>query len=161
GGAEESEDSKESSRPTRVSPPAAGENSLYQIRPDGTVREVFRDKTMLLSLLRRQGRILVGTGMEGQLFEVDEATRERSEIARLDHGQIHCLCPRRDGSIVVGTGDPGNLYVLHDGYANHGTVTSEVLDAKIVSKWGALRWQADKPDGTHVGVAVRSGNVAE
>ena len=26
--------------------------------------------------------------MEGQLFEVDKATRERSELARLDNGQI-------------------------------------------------------------------------
>src|SRR5205823_11037801 len=84
GSSEESEDSKESSRPTSLPPPASGENSLYQIRSDGTVREVFRERSMLLSLLRRQGRIFVGTGMDGQLFEIDEATRERSEIARLD-----------------------------------------------------------------------------
>ncbi len=161
GSAEESEDSKESGRPTQVPPPAAGENSLYQIRADGTVREVFREKTMLLSMLRSEGRIFVGTGMDGQLFEIDEATRERSEIARLDHGQIHCLCPRRDGSIVVGTGDPGNLYLLHDRYCAKGTVTSEVLDAKLVSKWGALRWHADTPVGTFVSVSVRVGNVAE
>lgn len=161
GAAEESEASKESSRPNTVAPPAAGENSLYQIRLDGTVREVFREKTMLLSLLRRQGRILVGTGMDGQLFEIDEATRERTEIARLDHGQIHCLCPRKDGSIVLGTGDPGNLYVLHDRYAAKGTVTSEVLDAKLVSKWGALRWHAETPPGTRISIAVRVGNVAE
>lgn len=161
GSSEESEESKESRRPSSVPPPTSGENSLYQIRSDGTVREVFRERTMLLSLLRRQGRIFVGTGMEGQLFEIDEATRERSEIARLDHGQIHCLCPRRDGSIVVGTGDPGNLYVLRDQFAAKGTVTSEVLDAKLVSKWGALRWHADTPPGTLVSVAVRVGNVAE
>jgi hypothetical protein len=99
--------------------------------------------------------------MEGQLFEVDEATKERSEIARLDHGQIHCLCRRRDGSIVLGAGDPGKLYVLQDRYATHGTVLSEVLDAKLLSKWGSLRWKADTPVGTRVTVSVRSGNVAE
>jgi hypothetical protein len=38
---------------------------------------------------------------------------------------------------------------------------SEVLDAKLVSRWGALRWQADAPDKTAVTVSVRSGNVAE
>ncbi len=38
---------------------------------------------------------------------------------------------------------------------------SEVLDAKIISKWGALRWEGDTPEGTSVSVAVRSGNVAE
>jgi hypothetical protein len=144
-----------------AAPPGVGENSLYRIAGDGTVRELFRDRVLVLSLLRQGGSLFVGTGMEGQLFEVDEATRERSELARLDHGQIHCLCKRRDGSIVLGTGDPGKLYVLQDRYASHGTVTSEVLDARIVSKWGALRWQADTPVGTQITITVRSGNVAE
>jgi hypothetical protein len=144
-----------------VPPPATGENSLYRIQPDGTVREVFRERALMLSLLRRQGHLFVGTGMEGQLFEIDESTKERSEIARLDHGQIHCLCQRRDGSVVLGTGDPGKLYVLRDQYCAKGTVLSDVLDAKIVSKWGALRWQADTPPGTRVTIAVRSGNVGE
>jgi hypothetical protein len=144
-----------------IPPPAAGENSLYRINADGTVRELFREKAMLLSLLHQKDRLFIGTGMDGQLFEVDEATKERSEVARLDHGQIHRLLRRRDGSIVLATGDPGKLYALEDRYATRGTAVSEVLDAKILSKWGALRWQADLPRGTSVSVAVRTGNVAE
>jgi hypothetical protein len=150
-----------SSAASAPAPPASGQNSVYRIAPDGTVREVFRERAMMLSLLRQPGGLLVGTGMQGQLFEIDERTRERSEIARLDHGQIHCLCRRRDGSVVLGTGDPGRLYVLEDRYASRGTVLSEVLDAKIISRWGALTWTADTPAGTAVSVAVRSGNVAE
>jgi len=143
------------------STPASGENSVYGIALDGTVREVFREKAMVLSLLRQCERLFVGTGMDGQLFEVNEATRERSEIARLDHGQILCMCQRRDGSIVLGTGDPGKLYVLQDRFASRGSVLSDVLDAKIISKWGALRWEGATPEGTSVSVATRSGNVAE
>src|SRR5262249_20811360 len=52
-------------------PPSAGENSLYHISPDGAVREVFREKTLVLCHLRQNGRIFVGTGMDGQLFEVE------------------------------------------------------------------------------------------
>src|SRR5207302_3005420 len=71
-------------------PPLVGENSLYRIAPDGTVRELFREKALVLSLLRENGHIFIGTGMEGQLFEVDETTKERSEIARLDQiGRAH------------------------------------------------------------------------
>ncbi len=143
------------------SAPASGENSVYRFGRDGSVREVFREKALVLSLLRQGGHFFVGTGMEGQLFEVNEATRERTEIARLDHGQVLCLCRRRDGSVVVGTGDPGKLYVLQDQFVSGGTVTSDVLDAKLVSRWGALRWQGDTPEGTKVTVAVRSGNVSE
>ena len=160
-GGSESEEQPKKSGAAPPPPPPVGENSLYRIAPDGTVRELFREKAMLLSLLRHNGRVLVGTGMQGQLFEIDEATKERTEIARLDHGQIHCLCLRKDGSIVIGTGDPGKLYVLQDKYAAKGTVVSEVLDAKIISKWGALAWKPETPAGTKVTLAVRSGNTAD
>jgi hypothetical protein len=68
---------------------------------------------------------------------------------------------RRDGSVVLGTGDPGKLYALQDRYVARGSVTSEILDAKLVSHWGALRWDAELPPGTTVTVSTRSGNVAE
>jgi outer membrane protein assembly factor BamB len=160
GSSDSGEEPKKNAAPAPA-PPATGENSLYRISPDGTVRELFREKAMLLSLAQQNGRVLVGTGMQGQLFEIDEKTKEKSEIARLDHGQIHCLCKRKDGSIVLGTGDPGKLYVLQDKYAAKGTVISEVLDAKIISKWGALAWKQETPAGTKVSIAVRAGNTAE
>lgn len=165
GGGASSSDSKDAERVVSAAPapsaPTSGENSVFRIAPDGTVREVFREHALVLSLHKYGDRLFVGTGMDGQLFETNEATKERSEIARLDHGQVLALCRRKDGSIVVGTGDPGKLYVLQDKFVSRGTVTSEVLDAKLISKWGALRWQADTPAGTKVTVAVRSGNVAE
>jgi sugar lactone lactonase YvrE len=146
---------------SRPSTPAPGENSLYRIAPDGSVRELYRDKTMILRLAQHHGRLLVATGMQGQLFEINESTKEKTEIARLDVGQIHCLLQRKDGSIVLGTGDPGKLFLLDDRFAASGTVLSEVLDTKIQSKWGAMTWKADTPAGTTVSVAVRSGNVAD
>jgi sugar lactone lactonase YvrE len=156
------DDKEDKGKPASApSSPGSGDNSLFRIATDGTVREVFREKSMVLSLLKQPGRFFVGTGMGGQLFEVDESTKEKSEIARLDHGQILCMVRRADGSIVIGTGDPGKLYVLEDRYSASGTVVSEVFDAKIVSKWGSLRWQGETPDGTRLTVAVRSGNVAE
>ncbi len=118
------------------SAPPVGENSVYRIAHDGTVREIFRDKVLVLRLLKSNGKLLVATGMQGQLFEVDEATKEKSEMVRVDNGQIHCLIRRHDDGIVLGTGDPGKLYLLEDRYAAKGTVVSDVLDAKILSKWG-------------------------
>jgi hypothetical protein len=142
-------------------PPSSGENSLYRIAPDGSVRELYRDKTMILRLAQHHGKLLAATGMQGQLFEVNEASKEKTEIARLEAGQIHALVRRPDGAIVLGAGDPGKLFVLEDRFAEKGTVLSEVLDTKIQSKWGAMTWKADTPAGTSVSVAVRSGNVAE
>jgi sugar lactone lactonase YvrE len=149
------------SEESRPATPAPGENSLYRIAGDGSVRELYRDKTMILRLLNKQGRILVATGMQGQLFEIDEATKEKTEVARLPVGQIHCLLQRRSGAIVLGTGDPGKLFVLEDRFASTGTVLSEVLDAKLQSKWGRMTWKTNAPAGTSVSVAIRSGNIAE
>jgi outer membrane protein assembly factor BamB len=153
---------------------ASGENSLYRVASDGTAREVYRDKTMILSLLRQGDHLLVGTGMQGQLQSVNAATKERSEIARLDAGTIHCLLQRKNGAIVLGTGDPGKLYLLENDYAGKGTVLSEVLDAKMPARWGAMTWKAvgahtwlapepagGPPAPKIVSVAVRAGNVAE
>lgn len=140
--------------------PKVGENCLYRINSDGTVREVFREKTMILSMVRQRGKLLLGTGMKGQLFQVDENTKERTEIARLDHGQIHSMIQRRDGSVVFGTGDPGKLFTLEKAYAKQATILSEVLDAKMLSRWGAATWRARTPAGTSVSIAFRSGNVS-
>jgi hypothetical protein len=160
--APDAKDIKPAPTPAPAPPaPSSGENSVFRIALDGSVREVFREKAMVLSLLRQPGHFFVGTGMDGQLFEVDEVSRERSEIARLDNGQVLSLCRRGDGSIVLGAGDPGKLFVLQDRFGARGTVVSEVLDAKLISRWGALRWKADTSAGTTVTVAVRSGNVAE
>lgn len=143
------------------SPPAAGDNSIYRIAADGTVREVFRDKVMVLSLLARKGKLLAGTGMRGQLFEIDETTKERTELARLEHGQVSCLLARNDGSILVAGSDPGKLYILEDGFAARGSILSDVLDTKITSKWGTATWKASAPAGTAASFAFRAGNIAD
>lgn len=158
-------DSKEPGKKGEAAPapstPASGENSIYRIGRDGSVREVFREKAMLLCLVKQGDRFVVGTGMDGQLFEFDEASRERGEVARMDHGQILTLLPRKDGSLLVGTGDPGKLYTLKSGFADVGTLLSEVLDAKYPSQWGAMRWRSEAMQGSAVKVEVRAGNVAE
>jgi hypothetical protein len=143
------------------SQPGAGENSVFRIAADGTVREIFREKVLILSMLKLNGRFLLGTGQQGQVFEVNESSKEKTELVRLDHGQVTCMLKRQNGSIVLGTGDPGKLYVLEDSFVAKGTVISEVLDAKIISKWGALNWRATVPPATTVTVALRSGNVPE
>jgi hypothetical protein len=156
-----SKEATKGSKTAAPSEPAGGENSVWRIGLDGSVREVFRDKVLVLSLLRHRGKLTVGTGIAGQLFEVEESSREKSEIARLDHGQVLCQLRRKDGSVVLGAGDPGKLYVLEERHEQSGTVVSDVLDAKLVSRWGALRWRADLPANTSIAVAARSGNVAE
>jgi hypothetical protein len=146
------------------SSPGSGDNSVYRIATDGSVREIFRDKAQMLCLAKlgdKGDKLLVGTGMDGKLFEVDETTRDFAEIARPDAGQIIKLVRRADGSIILGTGDAGLLFTLQDGVAVSGQVLSEAFDAKLISKWGSLTWRADAPTGSSVAVSVRGGNTSE
>lgn len=141
--------------------PGSGENSVYRIGFDGSVRELFRDKGLVLTVLPHGDRLFVGTGVKGHLFEVTERTKEFSELARLDSGQLQKLIVRKDGSVVVASADPARLFLLRDSFAAKGQVLTEVIDAKLASRWGAMTWQAQTPPGTRLTVAARSGNVRE
>jgi hypothetical protein len=142
-------------------PAAPGDNAVYAIGPDGAPREVFRARALIFALAWQEGRLLVGTGPEGQLFEVRDLGRESAPIARLDHGQILALLAEPRGGLLIGAGDPGAVLRLAPGHAKSGTLTSDVLDAKLVARFGALSWRADQPAGTSVAVQVRTGNVGQ
>jgi hypothetical protein len=144
---------------TSVQRAQPGQNAVYRIAADGSVREVFQDRVLVLTLAQQNQKLLVGTGQQGQLFDLDDAARERSEIAKLDHGVITCMLRRSDGSVLIGAGDPGKLYSLTTTYATKGTFESQVFDAGMISRWGAIRWNGDTPEGTKVSLAVRSGNT--
>jgi outer membrane protein assembly factor BamB len=138
-----------------------GENSVYRIGKDGMVREIFRMKGLVMCLANQREKLLVGTGMHGQLYEISPNSRLKVELAKLPHGQILGLCARKNGGVVLAAGDPGKLYTLEEGFVNKGTLSSEVLDAKSTARFGAIRWRADVPQGTTLSVAVRSGNVLD
>jgi hypothetical protein len=140
-------------------PPAPGENAIYRIGSDGAAREVFRARVMVFALAWHDGRLLAGTGPEGQLFEIDE--RETTPVARLDTGQILSLLPGDRGGLWIGTGDPGSVLALSEDYAESGTLTSDVLDAKLISRFGAIRWRADCPENASLAIQIRTGNVRE
>ncbi|MBX6312957.1 MAG: hypothetical protein IRY99_08595 [Isosphaeraceae bacterium] len=142
-------------------PPAPGDNTIYRISPDGAVREVFRVKALLFALAWQDERLLVGTGPEGQLYEVRDLGREAAPIARLDHGQILALMAEPKGGVLLGAGEPGAVLRLGREHAASGSLTSDVHDAKLNSRFGALTWRADCPKGTSLTVQVRTGNVSE
>jgi hypothetical protein len=142
-------------------PVVPGDNAVYRIGRDGAAREVFRARAMVHTLAAHGDRLFVGTGPEGQLYEVRDLGRETVPLARLDHGQILALLTDAHGDLLIGTGDPGGVLRLAAGHATAGTLTSDVLDAKLPSRFGALVCQGDQPPGTSIAVHVRSGNVGE
>jgi hypothetical protein len=142
-------------------PAAPGENAVYRIDHDGVPREVLRVKALIHTLALAGDRLLVGTGPDGQIYEVRDRGDETSPIAKLDHGQILALAVDGDGSVLIGTGDPGSVVRLSSTFAPSGRLISDVHDTKLVSRFGSLSWIGDQPAGTSIGFQTRTGNVGE
>ena len=96
-------------------PIAAGDNAVYRLDADGVPREVLRVKALVHALAWADNRLLVGTGPEGQLYEVRDRGEETAPLAKLDSGQILSLLVQPDGAILIGTGDPGSVVRLAAG----------------------------------------------
>jgi hypothetical protein len=142
-------------------PVTPGDNAVYRIGSDGAAREIFRARALIYALAWQGDRLLVGTGPEGQLYEVRELGRESAPVARLDHGQVLSLLADSEGDLLIGATDPGAVLRLAAGYAASGSLTSDVHDAKLISRFGAVNWSADRPTGTSIAVQVRTGNVGD
>jgi hypothetical protein len=154
-------------RPTRPgagpSPASGGQggNAIYRISPDLFVSEVFRESVMILRILEVDGQLLVATGNEGQIFNVDPAADETTILAKLDVQQIPAMLRDRDGRVVLGTANPATLVELGSGYAASGTYTSRAFDGSQISMWGMFDLVSQTPEGTQISIETRSGNVAD
>lgn len=143
------------------SEPAAGGNAIYRVDPQGFVTEVFRSSAMILSLLEQDGRILVGTGNEGHVYQISPSAEETLILADVEPQQVMCLLPARDGRIYLGTANTGAISAMSPGLAPSGTYTSAVLDASQVARFGKIQLFGSLPDGTSLKVSTRSGNVQD
>ncbi|MEM8738554.1 MAG: hypothetical protein AAGG38_08770 [Planctomycetota bacterium] len=136
-------------------------NAVYRIDPEGFVTEVFRDSVMVLKLAQRpDGKLLIGTGNEGQLYLLDPAAGETSVLNDLEPQQLLAVAVAPDGLLVAGA-NPAALLRLSGGTAESGTYLSAPLDATQISLWGTFLLTAELQPGTEVEVETRSGNVAD
>src|SRR5262249_31955689 len=67
-------------------PVAPGDNGVYRLAADLVPREVRRVKALVHALAWVDDRLYVGTGPEGQLYEVRERGHETAPLAKLDSG---------------------------------------------------------------------------
>jgi hypothetical protein len=150
-------------RPTPSAPSRGTGASVYRITPEGIATRIFEGKDkMLLALAVADGRLLVGTGQEGRIHEVDLGdSTEETCIADVDPKQVMALAVTSDGRILAGTASQGRVYVLSKGYAAQGTYTSRAYDAGGSARWGALDWRGTAPPGCQVALQTRTGNVKD
>lgn len=136
-------------------------NAIYRISPDGFVTEIFRESVMILKMIPEEGKLIVATGNEGEIFRVDPVAGETTMLADLEPQQVPAMLRLPDGGLLLGTANAATLVRLDAGFAKEGKYTSVTLDASQISLWGTLDLTTDIPDGATVAVETRSGNVQD
>ena len=144
--------------PAEQRPPG---NAVYKIDKDGFVTEIFRQDVVIYCMLVQGQVLLVGTGPEGKIFQLDPAGEETQVLAKADAKQVMCLLAVKDGRICMGLANTGGICAMTSGYASEGTYISPVLDATQSSRFGNMQLHGQLPDGTTLKVSWRSGNVKD
>lgn len=135
-------------------------NAIYRIDRDGFVTEVFRENVMILSMLEHNGTLLVGTGNDGEIYQVSPSAEETVVTAKVDAKQVMSMLTGQDGRIYLGLANTGGVGVMSSGFSKTGTYTSPVLDATQISRFGKIAMTGSLPAGTKLTVSTRSGNLA-
>lgn len=153
-------------RQPAVNTTAAGEprpegNGVYKIDRDGFVTEVFREPVLVLAMVEHNGTLLIATGSEGEIYQVNAAADETVVLAKVDAKMVTCMLPASDGNIYMGMADVGSMAVMSSGFAKQGTYASAVLDATQISRFGRIHLHGSLPPGTSLTLSSRSGNVKE
>jgi hypothetical protein len=136
-------------------------NAIYKIDPDGFVTEVFRQPVSVYGMIEQEGILLVATGSEGEVYQVNPAQEETLIVAKVDPKDVLCLLPVKDGRVFLGLANEGDIGAMTSGYATSGTFTSPVLDAQQISRFGKTHLHGTLAEGTSLKIATRSSNVEE
>ena len=134
-------------------------NTVYKITPDGLVKRILDDTPGFIFVICTDDKdnVYVGTGEKARLYKIDNDENVHTVLEAEESQVLSLLFLTRRG-LFFGTGNEGRLYQLSQTYAEKGTFESSVFDAKVVSTWGNVTWDADVPEGTGLTVATRTGN---
>lgn len=145
---------------------------ILRIAPSGLVETVwtFFEETAF-TLLWQEGKLWVGTGLEGKLFAFDgtamvlEKDVEERQIVALVAGDPKAD-PKGDpkgdyGRPAFATTNAAALFRFAGGAERRGAYTSQALDAGSIAAFGTLHWEGSVPKGAAIAFAARSGLSAE
>ena len=136
---------------------AGARASIYAISKDGGVETIYTSKDQMIydEVVRNDGSLLVGLGLNGRLMGID-AAKQVTIVTDSPMEQAARLVAEGDTVWVAGS-NQGKVYKLSPQRAPEGTYQSKSLDAKAVASWGRIMWRYSGSSG--VEIATRSGNT--
>jgi len=134
-------------------------NVLYRVVEGQGPRVVHETNGDLLAIAEWNGSIAVGTGAEASVIQLAGPRGVATPLERFEAGQVLALAVDSDSRLLVGTGARGSVRRLSPKRVERGTLASDVLDATLRSRFGALEWEAELPEGTAIEAQLRTGDV--
>ena len=149
------------SSPVGTRPPGfkGTRSEIVRITPDGAIETVvtFKNETVY-SLQWTQGRLWLGTGLDGKVFSLQN---HRPVLeADVDERQIIKILDGGTGPVFATT-NASAFYVVARSPSRRGTYTSPALDSGQIARFGTLRWHGRIPSGAELSFSVRSGMSSE
>ncbi len=134
---------------------------IYRIDRDSLVETIYTaDAEMAFDLsVRDDGTVLAGTSNKGRVIAVSPRKLLRVLVQTPDDQVTRLI--ESGGQLYAASSNLGKLYRLSTESALKGSYESDVLDAKIVSSWGNLRWRVGRPGENPPLLHTRSGNTAK
>ena len=135
---------------------APGGSEIYRISADGTPTRFWTSREDLIYALAFDSRqhLLAGTGNRGHIYAIT-GEDEYSDLVKAGASQITCFAAAPGGGLLASSSNLGKVFLLASTPEAEGSYESDVLDARIFSRWG----RADLRSTGNVELFIRSGNV--
>jgi len=135
---------------------APGGSEIYRISADGTPTRFWTSREDLIYALAfdSRQRLLAGTGNRGHIYAIT-GEDEYSDLVKAGASQITCFAAAPGGGLLASSSNLGKVFLLASTPEAEGSYESDVLDARIFSRWG----RADLRSTGNVELFIRSGNV--
>ena len=146
---------------TNSSEQVGGMGAVYRISSDGIWEVVWNsnDDTPFDTFLRGDGTILIGTGPNGKIFQISEATQETVLFARAPAQQVTAFSSGPDNRLYFATSNPAKLLRFSDALAREGTFLSNIHDTKTIASWGNISWRGTSNTRDSILLSSRTGNT--
>jgi sugar lactone lactonase YvrE len=135
---------------------ATGGSEIYRIAPDGSPSRIWTSREDLVYALAFDpaGRLLAGTGNRGHILAISGEDRF-VDLVKASATQVTAFAEAPGGGLYVSTSNLGKVFLLGGSPESAGSYESDVLDAKVFSRWG----RAELRGAGNVDLFARSGNV--
>src|SRR6266851_7493777 len=135
---------------------ATGGSEIYRIAPDGAPARLWSSREDLVYALGfdRHGRLLAGTGNRGHIFAIN-GVDDFTDLVKASGTQITAFANAPGKGLYASSSNLGKVFLLGPGPETEGTYESDVLDARVFSRWG----RASVRSAGNAELYARSGNV--